>query len=78
VGEKTRQCQVYGCGWPAEATVKVPLKRRGLPELILTIHYCRSHAEGMEEFAGAEIEPGEVKPSSGCQKGEIDERQISQ
>ena len=48
---KERKCEAYGCSRPVTAIVGIPLER-GLFE---TVHYCRSHAEGMEKFAGAKI-----------------------
>ena len=47
----TIKCEAFGCGWPVIAKVGIPLER-GLVEVV---YYCRSHAKGMEKFAGAEI-----------------------
>jgi len=48
---KERKCEAYGCSRPVTARVGIPLVR-GLFEIV---YYCRSHAEGMEKFAGAKI-----------------------
>ena len=48
---KERKCQAYGCSRPVTARMGIPLER-GLVEVV---YYCRSHAKGMEKFAGAKI-----------------------
>jgi len=48
---KEGKCEAFGCGWPVIAKVGIPLER-GLVEVV---YYCRSHAKGMEKFAGAKI-----------------------